>query len=317
MKLKLKKAFEIFSESDGVKQQLAFDSLLVSIPCPKPLSPDGEDASFAISNAIGVFDGVSESTQSAEINAGSYAWRLAKNIEQRLQSDEKASNLSKVVRDAVKSNDLGGSSTVCISLLHKKKLHALSIGDSGFVIVRDNNIIYNSPVQRHRSGAPYCVSFQDHADLYRAEVATVKVQKDDIVIMATDGLWDNVFATHILDIISHFQDPKRGPSLDGLRDDLHELRTYVSGEQPALSQTPSWKYMTSIANSLGKHACATSHSFTMDSPHAHRLFERYNGFTGGKMDDITFCVAKITDRQQTYQHRIHATCAIRSPDVRM
>ena len=50
-----------------------------------------------------------------------------------------------------------GSSTACIVALHKEKsiLHTANLGDSGFVVIRKNNIVHRSQEQQHYFNSPF------------------------------------------------------------------------------------------------------------------------------------------------------------------
>ena len=50
-----------------------------------------------------------------------------------------------------------GSSTACIVALHKEKsiLHTANLGDSGFVVIRNNTIVHRSQEQQHYFNSPF------------------------------------------------------------------------------------------------------------------------------------------------------------------
>ena len=48
-----------------------------------------------------------------------------------------------------------GSSTACIVCLNGAKVHAANIGDSGFMIVRDGKLVFESPAQQHSFNFPF------------------------------------------------------------------------------------------------------------------------------------------------------------------
>ena len=50
---------------------------------------------------------------------------------------------------------LQGTSTACILALDDSKLHAANVGDSGFIVVRKQKVVFKSPSQQHRFNFPY------------------------------------------------------------------------------------------------------------------------------------------------------------------
>ena len=48
-----------------------------------------------------------------------------------------------------------GSCTACILMLEGAKLHAANLGDSGFMVIRKNRIVFKSPQQQHQFNFPY------------------------------------------------------------------------------------------------------------------------------------------------------------------
>lgn len=48
-----------------------------------------------------------------------------------------------------------GSTTACVLCLEGERLHAANVGDSGFMVVRENEIVFKSPPQQHSFNFPY------------------------------------------------------------------------------------------------------------------------------------------------------------------
>lgn len=51
--------------------------------------------------------------------------------------------------------DVQGSSTACILALEGDTLHAANLGDSGFMVVRRNKVMYKSRSQQHQFNYPF------------------------------------------------------------------------------------------------------------------------------------------------------------------
>lgn len=139
-----------------------------------------------------------------------------------------------------------GSSTACILSLCKTTgtLRASNLGDSAFLLIRDNKCIYESPSQQHFWNCPYQLTVlpkerqqqqQPHQqksgesegkdistqqettaaptagvkktkkyvqDLPKDAVQTThQLQDGDVIVLATDGFWDNVFTKEAIELV--------------------------------------------------------------------------------------------------------------------
>jgi protein phosphatase PTC7 len=182
-----------------------------------------------------------------------------------------------------------GSSTACILQvdLDSGVLDASNLGDSGFIVARDGEVVLKAPFQEHffdcpfqLGAAPEYVPETDEAT--DAAVLSGQVQGGDLIIMGTDGLWDNV----------------------PMEDILAAVRATSGSDARAL------------AVALGEMAVAHSRDPEYESPYA--LEARKQGYelsffekiqaakfteggiqlgqiTGGKMDDITILVGVVQD----------------------
>lgn len=92
---------------------------------------------------------------------------------------------------------LPGAATLSIALLSpdNEYLYVATLGDSEVKVFRDGKLRYRSPMQRKgnkpgqlNSGIPRAVD--------KMTIERVRVSKGDMVVMASDGLWDNVLETH-------------------------------------------------------------------------------------------------------------------------
>lgn len=146
-----------------------------------------------------------------------------------------------------------GSSTACILSLCKLTgtLRASSLGDSAFLLIRDNQCIYESPSQQHFWNCPYQLTVlppklrqqqqgrtsNDSSDARQgkgsateplkagstketaetqpkkkaasyvqdspkdAVQSTHQLQDGDVIVLATDGFWDNVFTKEAIELV--------------------------------------------------------------------------------------------------------------------
>ena len=131
-----------------------------------------------------------------------------------------------------------GSSTACIILFHHDTnlLHTANLGDSGFVVIRDNKVIHKSQEQQHYFNSPFQMgilpgspnsqqpAFQlnenqqvqqndlivNNSDLINdspdnASTCSIQLDEGDFIVVATDGLWDNLTEKQLLIEISNIK----------------------------------------------------------------------------------------------------------------
>ena len=95
-----------------------------------------------------------------------------------------------------------GSSTACLAMLShaEGKLYTANIGDSGLLVVRGGRVVHRSAEQQHYFNTPYQLSLPPTdmesdvlADLPEsADRYEFNVEDGDVIILATDGIFDNV-----------------------------------------------------------------------------------------------------------------------------
>lgn len=136
---------------------------------------------------------------------------------------------------------LVGSSTACIILFHHDTnlLHTANLGDSGFVVIRDNKVIHKSQEQQHYFNSPFQMGIlpaglnapnpnpfvpppptqppqpqpqpnlldnnNHHLDEElindspdNASTSSIQLDEGDFIVVATDGLWDNLTEKELL-----------------------------------------------------------------------------------------------------------------------
>ncbi|KAI3471726.1 hypothetical protein Pfo_028376 [Paulownia fortunei] len=127
------------------------------IPKDNPKQPRGEDAHFISTEkqTIGVADGVGGWIK-VGIDGGEYARQIMINSVLSLNNQPKGGvNPKRVLQEAYKNTTAQGSSTACIITLSGDRLCAANVGDSGFLVIRHDNVIYQSPTQQRRFNCPY------------------------------------------------------------------------------------------------------------------------------------------------------------------
>ncbi len=166
-----------------------------------------------------------------------------------------------------------GSSTAVIVSLKKQEglLDVSNLGDSGVMVVRDGSIIFKSVIQQTRFNAPYQATLRPNGEINdmtpMADKTQLSIQDGDIILVATDGLWDNVWEKDILQALR----PIEGISLTKDMIDA-AARDFVM---------------------LARDAAGSE----KDCPFAVESQKNGKPYTGGKPDDITVIVAVVVDRE--------------------
>ena len=133
---------------------------------------------------LGVADGVGSWLKKG-IDSGKYSRELLKNSVAALDLESRGSvNLRRVLEEAFCMTKSDGSSTACIITLrdddhdHEHCLSALNVGDSGFMLFRNNKCKFTSSSQQHR------FNYSDGLDI--ATEIVVPVKSGDVVVVGTD-----------------------------------------------------------------------------------------------------------------------------------
>uniref|UniRef100_A0A1D1XER6 Protein phosphatase n=1 Tax=Anthurium amnicola TaxID=1678845 RepID=A0A1D1XER6_9ARAE len=169
---------------------------------------------------------------------------------------------ARVLEKAYLSTNARGSSTACIIALTDQGIHAVNLGDSGFILVRDGCTIFRSPAQQHEFNLPYQLESGNFSDLpSAAQVFTLPVAAGDVIIAGTDGLFDNLYNDEVTAVVADAIRSGLGPQVTAQR-----ITTLARQRaQDRKRQTP----------------------FSMAAQDAGHWYN------GGKLDDITVVVSYI------------------------
>nr|XP_010923448.1 probable protein phosphatase 2C 55 [Elaeis guineensis] len=186
------------------------------LPHPDKEETGGEDAHFICvdDQAIGVADGVG-GWADLGVDAGQYARDLMSNSVSAIREEPKGSiDPARVLEKAYSSTKAKGSSTACIIALTDQGIHAVNLGDSGFIVVRDGCTIFRSPVQQHDFNFTYQLESGNGSDLpSAAQVFNFPVAPGDVIIAGTDGLFDNLYSNEVTAVVVHAVRARLGPQV--------------------------------------------------------------------------------------------------------
>ena len=133
-----------------------------------------------------------------------------------------------------------------------------------------------------------------------ASVTSHRVRHGDILIFATDGVWDNLNAPDLLKLVSRQMKDVQAWVLgeQGLQvgDMLSNLTQHGGGTEKLGNTT----LQTALAISVTAEAKSASLNTKVDGPFAKELqkFFPYDDYHGGKVDDICVVVVVVVERNQ-------------------
>lgn len=202
-----------------------------------------------------------------------------------------------------------GGSTACLAIARENgMIDIANLGDSGYVQLRLNAVHNRSQPQTHDFNTPYQLSqipervrrqsrfFGGIQIMDRPQDADVyhhAMQHGDIMIFASDGVWDNLTSSDVLKAVSKIMVESRAwePTKHGVVvSDRLSLYTNDVQEQ-GVRKIPSLQSL--LATAVTRDAKAASINTQVDGPFArevHKFYPREN-WRGGKVDDICVVVA--------------------------
>lgn len=220
----------------NTKLKYKFKSAVVSIPHFSKKQKGGEDSHATHEGMICVADGVGGWNE-VGVDPSLYSKELCKNfLDEYIKNGFKFfSQPIKLFVNACDRTTAKGSATfsMCMLDFEKEYLHTLNMGDSGYMIVRSKNniakhnsnpalnkimenkfgdtssfpidIVYKSQEQQKGFNFPYQVGTGGD-DPEEAQVNVHGLMENDVIVLATDGLWDNLYEYDILKIIKPFME---------------------------------------------------------------------------------------------------------------
>ncbi|KAF8292024.1 putative protein phosphatase 2C [Trypanosoma cruzi] len=271
----------------------------------------GED-SFFVSNTykvIGVADGVG-GWRDEGVDPALFSNSLMENAKLFAETHRKELNPEIILQSAFDKvlNDKrvkAGSATACVAALRKEDtgkhvIDVANVGDSGLLVVRNRKVLHRVHEKVHGFNAPFQLAvvpkhlrgraFSDNvSDAIREKV---EVQKGDVVIAATDGFFDNLFNAAIA------SDAGWVGKVEG---SVFERVPLVGFFLSAIIADEKVAYIDPqrVAQRLVQNAYKISVDEEAHTPWASML--RTFGAAdakGGKKDDITVVLSRVTTRDE-------------------
>jgi protein phosphatase PTC7 len=254
--------------------QLLLDSGAFVLPHPDKVFKGGEDWFFVSSScrAIGIADGVGGWAE-VNIDPAVYARSLMKNASEEADAQlQGSSSLSAqaILEKAVEKTLVMGSSTACVVAVNGSTLVASNLGDSGFLILRGGEIALKTAQQQHKFNFPYQCGAPGAGGDSPAAANRYKFDllPGDLIVMGTDGLWDNCWPEEVQSVVKFCLDKDSATSAGKLAQVISHYAQHRAGD-------PEFA-----------------------SPFAYSAYESGIGISGGKMDDITVVISRVKESPQ-------------------
>jgi len=192
----------------------------------------------------------------------SSAQRAASQLPAAEEGEEAGAAPLAVLVAAHGATQVAGSSTALVLTLRRTTLQAANLGDSGFLLLRGGQCLFRSQPQQTGWNAPRQLGMGRSGDRpTSADLVALPVLPGDLVVAATDGLWDNLFDAEVLAVVAAELAAGRG----------------VEGAAKALAEAATLR---------GRMA-------TADTPFARTARAARVPFRGGKEDDVTVLCAVV------------------------
>ncbi|KAI0221419.1 hypothetical protein L0F63_002005 [Massospora cicadina] len=258
----------------------------------------GEDSYFMRQDAIGIADGVGGWSLNNG-NSAFYSRRLMRYAlhelnkyddidSQEFVDYESADPINILAKCYDRTNfdaymeQIRGSTTALIALLRGDELRIVNLGDCGICVIRNSEFLFRSEEQQHAFNYPYQLGIIGGDNPLSGQRFNLKVQKGDIIVLGSDGLFDNLYDDDILDMVKS--------SLRCQEVGIASTRVEI---QPGL-----------IANRLMLNAREIAeNSRNVASPFSERAAAEGLYHQGGKLDDITVVVGVVWDSEDSPDRR--------------
>lgn len=208
-----------------------------------------------------------------------------------------------------------GSSTACVWAFDPStaELDVANLGDSGFLVLRkikkSLKVVYQSEEQQHWFNAPYQLTRMPRGFAKKhkisgyysdkpedAEEYKWKLQRGDIILLATDGLFDNLYTKDIIKTATQFlKKHSRDLKISGCDPEsevstiVHCLESCDADELARNLTLKAWKKSLS-SNYLSPFGRKMNSVLSNNST---RLIPEIDEWRGGKKDDISVVVSFV------------------------
>lgn len=275
--------------------ELRLASAGASIPHPAKAATGGEDAFFVSTRgrgAVGVADGVG-GWAAEGVDPSLYPRRLMAACEEALAhpwgvavaaadcgDDGAAGQLLELAHQV--TNEPGSTTVILGMLLPGGRLSVANLGDCALFVVRDGSVVYASQVLEHQWNMPLQLSCPEHYDCGSrpgdAELEAVPVQAGDVIVLGSDGLWDNLWEEQLLATVG--EETGQGQQVVDGAALAERLALRLAKQAHRQSCNPNFVSPFSVERQQRMAAAAAAAGMVLPA-------------AGGKKDDVTAVVAVV------------------------
>ncbi|GAB4817901.1 hypothetical protein N2152v2_004947 [Parachlorella kessleri] len=271
-------------EASRPVQQLRLVAAGCMIPHPDKAETGGEDAFFVSREgcgAMGVADGVG-GWAAEGIDPALYPRELLAACQDGLEHH--AEDPFQLLQHAHQHAHAPGSCTVCLAAMQGDgALKVVSLGDCGVAVMRPGEgVVFRGEVQEHEFNMPYQMASPRFLPMSNqpeeAQQYEVAVQPGDVVLLGSDGLFDNLWEHEMEELVQwQLQDLDRSTA-SSLDHAAHALAAELAQRAHQHAQDPTYRSPFAVE----RHERVV-----------HPFVRSITKPLGGKLDDITCVVALL------------------------
>ncbi|KAH9593000.1 PPM-type phosphatase domain [Trypanosoma melophagium] len=285
-------------------------------PHPDKQETGGEDAFLSLLGVQAVLDGVSWWKEHRTVDAGLYSAALAREMhayaEEELMGANPSSSLDvlQYAYDVCRADEIEGTATALVATLqpprddgkevaaaHKARcctnpiLDICSLGDCTAVLVRRGRVVFVSSEQTHDLDFPYQLGKGSSDTPVRALNYRVPVESGDLLLLGSDGVFDNLYPNRVADIV--------WSSVNRVRME-HEVDNSNSPwkNNPLMFYDSMMHALAKGSEDVIREARYAARDLHADTPYAHKALEGGVYYEGGKQDDMTLLVSVIDEESE-------------------
>jgi protein phosphatase PTC7 len=260
-----------------------------NIPHPIKAGKGGEDAYFFDDNlgTFGIADGVGGSADKAgKVDPGAFSREMLRRCHEAAGSGDDGAVLpiSDALRLASEAPlDLGGSATLLLGQVdpNEDKLMLLNLGDSGALLLRPSfrrfrkvkgiypRTVLRSADQTHFFNCPYQACAETFGAIgggAQLDKLSAEVRDGDVLIVATDGVLDNLFDRELQACVAQHLPGLRSPDPVAAQAEVDQLAATIAG----------------LAHAIGLREDEQG----LLTPFMQAAAEEGYSYPGGKLDDV-------------------------------
>ena len=265
----------------------------------------GEDAFFAApgDRVVGVADGVGGWVELG-IDAGAFSRELMGHAE-AFAHDKQCLDPSDILHEAYFKTTALGTCTACIVSIDGTELRAINVGDSGFSVLRRTEggsgggdsgdadhptwaLFFQTTEQTHFFNCPFQLGTNSKDSPADGQSFTIPAIHGDLVILATDGLLDNLFTGELIQLLEKFE--KTWMETHGLSPSREVLADLWLQQE----------FVDTFTRILGNKTQQLAKDEFRRSPFSVSAAAAGYAHIGGKLDDITAVVAVVNNPEAKF-----------------